>query len=268
MKNKSKKGGITLLPETTLKFIIAVLCIIALVYLAVSLYSLFIVKSELAQARSTLEKIVARVNSLNDEESSELINSPKDWVLISYEDNLCMCDKNYLKESSEKCCQSGISESVKTVKVEDVCVISQKIYSDCIYLENLPLYIYFSKLGENVNIIANKPTGILKELLERKEGEQTFLELIKSKIKPSGVFGTDREELETIFDAFFEEKRMWYSLKIESKLTNQDVFNAGNYRSTEGFRALEEAKELRYELAVLSGQGKGQYEIILKYKEK
>lgn len=261
---RNKKAII--LPET-LKIIIGVLCIILLVYLAFSLYSLFIVKSKLVQARSTFREIVSKVQGLGEEEEIYQANSPKGWVLVSQENRLCMCNAEDIK----KCCEKGVSEYVYNVNVEGFCLIKKTFryypYLNCIYFKNLPFYIYLGKSGNSINIIANKLTGILKELLEHKEGDKTVLELIKLKIKPSGITGKDKEELKNIISKFFAGKGILYRLEIMSKgspLTTQTVFLSRNVN----IRELQGGKELIYEFIVREGTKDKFYELNLKYKEK
>lgn len=80
MKNKK-----AILPEATLKIIIAVLCILILIYLAFQLYNLFLKKTALEQARKTLGQIITKLDSLESGENTQyLILNPKEWFLISF----------------------------------------------------------------------------------------------------------------------------------------------------------------------------------------
>src|SRR3989304_6755697 len=82
---KSKRA--ILMPEV-LKIILAVLGIVALLYLAFSMYGLFTKKAKLEQARGTLDEITAKIDSLKDGESGKVIVlSPKDWTLVSFAAN-------------------------------------------------------------------------------------------------------------------------------------------------------------------------------------
>ncbi len=95
-----KKADI-LMPEF-LKLMIAVIVIGLLLYLAYQLYGIFIAKSDLEKARSTLNQIVGKIESLEEGEKIDyIINSPEGWNLLLYEDEslcdgekcLCICEK-------------------------------------------------------------------------------------------------------------------------------------------------------------------------------
>lgn len=80
---KNKKA--ILMPET-LKIILAVVAIVALIYLAVSMYGLLTKKSSIEQARGTLEQVVAKIGILNETmlETKVLVLSPKDWFIVAF----------------------------------------------------------------------------------------------------------------------------------------------------------------------------------------
>ncbi|MDO8467522.1 MAG: hypothetical protein Q7S56_01065 [Nanoarchaeota archaeon] len=80
---KGKKGeGEGILPGETVKIIIAVIGIAALFYLAVSLYGIFNNKTEIEQAKASLNEIVQKVNVLKDGQNGDvLITGPKSSLL-------------------------------------------------------------------------------------------------------------------------------------------------------------------------------------------
>lgn len=86
MKNKNqwnKKGDLVLKEVITL--VISILCLIILFYLASQLYSMFINKSSLEQAKSNLDQIVNIVNKLEEGGTrTYLVTSPADWFIIVY----------------------------------------------------------------------------------------------------------------------------------------------------------------------------------------
>lgn len=101
MRAKNNKG--ILLPET-MKIIIAVLCIAALIYLAVKMGGILTQKNQLEQAKATIKEIAAKVNSVEaGEDRNSIVLSPKDWYILSFgaDDSpnacaakacVCMCD--------------------------------------------------------------------------------------------------------------------------------------------------------------------------------
>ena len=85
-------------PEV-LKILIAALCLFLLIYLAVSLYQIFITKSELEQARATLGDITGKINTLEEGKNSEyLITAPKNWIIISFRSEENNDNNNFLSE--------------------------------------------------------------------------------------------------------------------------------------------------------------------------
>jgi hypothetical protein len=81
MKKINKKGF--LLAEETLKIVIAVICILFLVYLLVALYYSSINEKNLEFAKSSLQYLVKEINAGNNE--IEVYN-PESWVIISWPD--------------------------------------------------------------------------------------------------------------------------------------------------------------------------------------
>jgi hypothetical protein len=108
----TKKG--ILLPEV-LKIILAVIGIVALIYLAVSMFGLFTKKAELEQARGILTEIDAKVKALVNagDERKVVVLSPKDWYILAYgktgarpqmckgENCICLCNDNEVSDCDE-----------------------------------------------------------------------------------------------------------------------------------------------------------------------
>ncbi len=93
-----EKKGI-LLPET-LKIILAVIGIVALIYLAVSMYGLFTKKNSLEQSRGTINEIEAKIKALVNvgDERMVVVLSPKSWYILAYGKGVAspqMCKANY-----------------------------------------------------------------------------------------------------------------------------------------------------------------------------
>lgn len=81
---KIKNKRAILLPEV-LKIVVAVLCIIALIYLAVSLYGIFISKSRLQQAKAEMDEITRVIYSLKEGETKKyLLLTPANYILIGW----------------------------------------------------------------------------------------------------------------------------------------------------------------------------------------
>lgn len=121
---KNKKAIV--LPET-LKLIIAILCIVLLIYLAVSIYGLFNNKTALEQAKGSMAQMSLKLDKIEkySENSTEfLLESPAKWYLISfpYKDGvetpsqckrycICICMEGD-KENALNSCANGICKDV------------------------------------------------------------------------------------------------------------------------------------------------------------
>lgn len=80
IKIKSKKG---IIKEEVLKLLIAVIAIGLLMYLAWSLYSIFIIKSRTEQARAGLNEIMLEIENLEDGEMTYYnLITPSKWALF------------------------------------------------------------------------------------------------------------------------------------------------------------------------------------------
>lgn len=79
-----KKRGI-LLPEA-LKIVLAVICIVLLIYLGVQMAGIFISKGRIQQAAGSLDEIVLKSNGLKvGEQTDYLLVAPKGWYIVSFE---------------------------------------------------------------------------------------------------------------------------------------------------------------------------------------
>jgi len=108
------------LPEV-LKLVIAVFCIILLLYLAFGLYGIFTRGSEIEQAKAILEDIAGKGKALaNGAQAQYLITNLKDWSIFSFKEEeskpsscgdsncLCLC-----KEGKQDCFKTGQCKSTK-----------------------------------------------------------------------------------------------------------------------------------------------------------
>ncbi len=138
---KNKKG---ILMEEVLRLIIAVICIVLLIYLSVSLYGIMIGKHEVEQASATLGDISGKLEV--EGTYNYLITSPKNWVLVSYpnENRTCICPaENDEVTQKSRCLTAGTCKSLKyPVYSPESCgsVIN------CISLEKLPISITLIKI--------------------------------------------------------------------------------------------------------------------------
>ncbi len=112
-----KKGQLL---SKTLGILIAVLCILVLLVLAVNLYGILIGKSDIEYARATLDELHNRISNLKaGEQKSFIFLNPEDWYIVRYDNArfegkcnsdfcLCLCDtddcsvRNVCKEFSKQ----------------------------------------------------------------------------------------------------------------------------------------------------------------------
>lgn len=114
MKNINKymrgKKGATWFSEHVMNIIIAVGCIIVLIFVGVKIYNLFSDKTDLEKADSNLLLIRERIdllkNSPNVDSAEVIVYPPKNWILRSYIDAFPMSEC-YSKQGCLCLCQDG-----------------------------------------------------------------------------------------------------------------------------------------------------------------
>jgi len=102
---KNKKGDLVL-PEFA-KIILVLACLVALIYLAVASYNIFLGKNKIEQARASLNDISGKLQVLKEnEEASYIFTAPLKWYFMFYEVNeespkacknkdcFCICEDN------------------------------------------------------------------------------------------------------------------------------------------------------------------------------
>jgi len=164
---ETKKATIVL--NTLFRVIIALGCIILLGILLFKLYGLFIKDTEAEQARETLRQMTEMINHLEEGEIKDyLYVAPKDWVLVSDNEELYLCRLDNLDvdigtgtekaEIVQKCFDGGIFEKLRfNVKVNHVC--RRNLVEGCLVVDEIPLLLYFEKNDEKVNIASQAGVG-------------------------------------------------------------------------------------------------------------
>lgn len=133
MKNKK-----AILMPATLKIIIAVMCLLLLAYLSVNLYGVFSHKTEIEQAKATLDNIISHIEGLEKEDTTKvLIENPVGWRIVAFEKELCICKPTSEKsEQKKKCLVEGEGvcyQSEISFDIDNVCAIS---FSNCINIDS------------------------------------------------------------------------------------------------------------------------------------
>jgi len=130
---KNKKGF--MLGEETLKIIVAVICMIFLIYLLGAIYSSNISAKKIEEARDVLSRIESIVSSLEEGgiENQDIPN-PKGWHLYSFVDKekpnsclnencLCICGNSFIemiKSQSKKCDEDGACLTISNLITPDI----------------------------------------------------------------------------------------------------------------------------------------------------
>lgn len=123
-----------LLGEETLKIIVALICIVLLIYFLTSLYYSKVNENKLKEAEATLKEsqsgsikvVIERVRNsqgnLGGDSEELLIHNPSGWYLFAFTEEetpnscagkncLCICDKlsslNFWEEQAKKCDEDG-----------------------------------------------------------------------------------------------------------------------------------------------------------------
>jgi hypothetical protein len=105
---KNKRGF--LLAEETLKIIVAVICIIFLVYILVSIYNSNTSAKKIEEAKDVLLRVETIVTALTEGEiESQDVSNPQGWHIYTFteeikpnsclnENCLCICDNSLIKQ--------------------------------------------------------------------------------------------------------------------------------------------------------------------------
>ena len=164
---KNKKGDITFFGENVLGIIIAVLCLIVLIIIAVAVYNIFSEKSDLEKAQNNFKLIKGEIELIKD---SKGINSgqmilypPKNWALRGYYSSFpqtecygkksCLCICQTLKcDGAQKYCEGfDYYVDISTVYV-DKGWTSSDYYGSTIKFTNSAEGLNVSKYGDNITI--------------------------------------------------------------------------------------------------------------------
>lgn len=143
-----------ILMEETLKIIIAVVCIIALLYLAFSMYGIFTQKKAIEQARATISNVIDKAAVLKDGESFlYLVESPKKYYLAVFNrESTPRMPSQCLKEATCLCmCEE---ESVEDCDASRTCKDSPTMLAKNaeIYTKEIPLGVYLRNIGGVVEL--------------------------------------------------------------------------------------------------------------------
>lgn len=130
---KNRRGF--LLAEETLKIIIAVICIVFLVYILVAVYNSKTSANKIESAKDMLSRIETIISSLEEGEiESQDVLNPKGWHLYSFvgeekpnsclgNNCLCICDNaliKMIKSQAKKCDDDGACLTISNLAAPEI----------------------------------------------------------------------------------------------------------------------------------------------------
>jgi hypothetical protein len=188
----------TLLETELFKMILAIACIALLIILAVKLYGLFIKQSASEQAKETFEQLRIKMSNLQEGgKDNFLVTAPKDWVLMSSGDQLCICSfkgqsADFFRYENREgawnyCFQKGFCAAIKN-KISQVNICSWNSFINCFDFNKLPLTLLLENRGGIIYIMGvgeAKIDKIFESILSYKKDEssKSIKELIIDQIE-------------------------------------------------------------------------------------
>jgi hypothetical protein len=120
-KNWNRKG--LLLGEETLKIIVALICIVFLIYLLASLYYNSVRDKDMDLAKSSAEYIADEINSGATE---ILVYNPEGWAIVRWDGGyLCICKSPSGCDPDDTCAKLNADISVNGIAGENWIAISE-----------------------------------------------------------------------------------------------------------------------------------------------
>jgi hypothetical protein len=272
----NKKAEIT--AEEVVKMVIAIVCIIILIALAAGLYGIFTTKSKLEQAKETLTQISAVISGFEESGNGDvLITSPKEWYLVSNDNNLCLCDS--IAEGIIDCCNKGAKkEVVKEVIVDGECAVynalsKDEYIHDCFEIYKVPISINLVNYDDSLHLRENAPAAssdLLTNILEFKEGDKSVKNNLEVYVKTWSESSKD-EIKKQIANYFINVKNVkegnfeWTMMFGKDSATHEKVI-CYPYDSCVGIGGIYVSPELPPALGVdLNGE---KWYLVFKYGEK
>ena len=147
----NKKGEMT--AEQLLKLVLAILGILALLFLGISIYSVLIDKQKLEQAKAATSDIInLEKDVISGKDQEYLLIGPKKWFILGKEKGynsqclhnscLCICEENDCAGKSFYC---------REIELEHV-IIYAKSEKNYIEVDKVPLKLILSKSGRSLNV--------------------------------------------------------------------------------------------------------------------
>lgn len=169
--NFNKKAD--MMPEEALKIIMAVLGVVLLLYLAFSLYGIFMSKTQLEQASAVLSSLSGKANVLESgNNASVLVTSPRDWNLYVFNSGqispklcsnsacICICEQYFstaeINKAVDSCEKNGVCQKIKSPIVVDTPELDKTLR-----FRTLPRIIHLQNNGSILHIIPDSSYGAI-----------------------------------------------------------------------------------------------------------
>ncbi|MBC8495817.1 hypothetical protein H8D36_06695 [archaeon] len=134
--------------EEVVKITLGIIGIGFLIYLSVSLIGIFTYKTANEQAKATMDDLNEIATALKEGQTTEfLIEGPKEWGIINYDNEICICPlikkyKSIPQEDQKKNCdKEGVcktSDIYTIIGKDTACIYRDISILNCISLENAP----------------------------------------------------------------------------------------------------------------------------------
>jgi hypothetical protein len=199
-RGRQKKGDETFMAEKTANIVLAVTSIVVLLLLGYALGGMIFKQQAYQQAKSTMAGIEETIDMMKAGDIKiYLIESPKNWILIDYDDKICMCKPkfsvNSLEINKEQCISTGVCLNDETNK--DFTIISSGQLTTRCDIRDLKANseLYSGSTFSNIFTLVGSLPSFLSDLLNKNQQEKCLL--IDSvpytlKLEYLGYFGENR----------------------------------------------------------------------------
>ena len=166
---KNKKASGTFLGEHVYNLIIAVICLVLLFFMGKAIISLFYGNAELKQATGTLNEISDRIDLLSEGQTGKYtIFGPKDWRMIPYDKQLCICPESPdSTKQKEVCLSKGVCKSfnfeIRLTGISTVCAYPAGIIgkkddlANCFLFSPITKGLYLKKQDNIIELSSDEP---------------------------------------------------------------------------------------------------------------
>jgi len=200
---RSKRGG-TLAVEEIVKLVIGIGVFIFILFILFALGKIVASNLKEEQAKNTLDNIVYEARKLDIGSTKEmLLEGPKGWTLMMKDKDLCFCEKL----SKSLCSGISVCKNIGSY-ISTPCSLTGTFQASggglfCIYMDKVPLKIYFVKEADSrINIDSKElnlddssvdGSSIYRTSILSLSWDQSFLDLVQKYL--SSKLDSDKQNL-------------------------------------------------------------------------